>query len=212
MPTFKYKAIAPAGEAVQGVIHADSLEMAKEHLRREKLIVTKLFIAAHKEKQKVLNYETRLSFTRDMAQLLKAGLPVYESLITVEEKFKTHPSHSLFTDISKQVREGKSLSLAIGKYPESFNGVYVAMVSCAERSGSLAKAFEELYQLLMRQNKLKRQLIAALTYPALLAGFCLIVVTALFFFVIPSMKELFEDRALHPFTVAVLAISGLLWP
>ncbi len=82
------------------------------------------------------------------------------------------------------------------------------MVRVAEQSVNLAEVFDQLTQLISRQQKLKKQLTSALAYPSFLALFCCGIVCGLLFFVIPSMKELFEGRDLHPVTSLVLAVSN----
>lgn len=207
MPLFQYRAYNTIGKTVRGMVQAASLELAKENLRKEKLIVVELGVLAEKKQKKEMKAPLVISFTRDMAQLLKAGLPVYESLLTIEEKLGKHPSRALVLDLIEQIRQGKTLSQALSLHPTSFDAIYCSMVTSAEKSGSLVQTFQEIYGLLVRQNKLKKQLISSLTYPAILAGFCLMVSLALFLFVVPSMRELFEGRALHPMTQTVLAIS-----
>jgi general secretion pathway protein F/type IV pilus assembly protein PilC len=81
------------------------------------------------------------------------------------------------------------------------------MVHAGEQTASLPAIFEELSALLQRQKKLKNQLIAAATYPLFLGAFCIAVFFALLLFVIPSMKNLFDGKALHPITKAVFGAS-----
>src|ERR1051325_11223880 len=97
MPLYRYRALADGGKPVKGVIEADSFTMAKERLRREQVVVISLDI--EKEKSRHLTSDQLLSFTRELTQLLKAGLPLYESLMTIEEKYRSHRCHSLFLDL-----------------------------------------------------------------------------------------------------------------
>lgn len=210
MAHFSYRALKSDGEVISGLLQADSLESAKEILRRQELMVTKLIAVSKKTKKSPFSKTLLIAFTRDMAQLLQAGLPVYESLMTIEEKYKGSKAHGLFLDLIEGIRTGQALSFSVKKYPEIFDPVYAAMLSCAEKSGALAEAFQELHKLLVRQNRIKKQMIASLTYPLLLGCFCLIVMSVLFLFVVPSISELFEGRDLHPITKAVLAISNFL--
>jgi general secretion pathway protein F len=105
---------------------------------------------------------------------------------------------------------GSSFSAALSRYPETFDEIYLSMVKTAEQSGSLSDSFDQLSLLISKQQKLKKQLISSLAYPSFLGSFCLIVIGALFFFVIPSMKELFEGRTLHPLTFLVIRLSDFL--
>ncbi len=196
------------GKGLKGVIDADSLLVAKERLRKQQILVTHVEPISSSEKRLILPKPLLLAFTRELAQLLKAGLPLYESLLTIEEKYRRHPHHSLFLDLCDHLKEGSSLSTALRRYPETFDRIYLSMVQVAEQSGNLAHVFDQLAQLITRQQKLKKQLVSALSYPAFLALFCFLIVCGLLFFVVPSMKELFEGRALHPVTSLILSISN----
>lgn len=207
MPLYRYKAYSPQGKKIIGVIDADSLTAAKDKLRKQSLMVTVLDSAGLSSKETVLGQAALFNFTRELAQLLKAGLPLYESLSTIEEKYRGMKAHPLFLDLCDSLKNGASLSLALKKYPQSFNSIYLSLISAGEETASLPEVLEQLAFLISRQQKLKKQLFSALAYPCFLGVFCLLVVSGLFFFVIPSMQELFEGRQLHPLTQGVLAIS-----
>ena len=208
MPLFRYEAVTETGRKVGGVIDADSFPLAKERLRRQQVMVTRLAPMEEKKQEKGLTLSLQLAFTKDLGQLLKAGLPVYESLLTIEEKYRRHKAHPLFLDLCDRLKNGSSLSAALKEYPKTFDRIYLSMISAAEKSGSLEKIFDDLTQLLTRHQKLKKQLIAAMVYPSFLLAFCFAVVSALLFFIIPSMQELFEGRDLHPLTRFVLNVSS----
>lgn len=207
MPLYRYHALSKEGKKTAGVINADSYDVAKELLRRQKIYVTKLL--SYQEKQKALQIPGQLliAFTRDLSQLLKAGLPLYESLLAIEEKYRAHKAHPLFLDLCDKVKHGEHLSAALGAYPKIFDQIYISMIASAEETGTLPSVFSQLEKLISRQHKLKKQLISAMIYPMFLLSFCFIVITALFFFLIPSMQQLFEGRTLHPMTQAILSIS-----
>lgn len=207
MPLFRYLAVNKQGKKIKGVVDADSFLLAKEKLRKQQILVTEVVELKRNKKEISLPRSVLFAFTRDLAQLLKAGLPLYESLVTVEEKHQEHPSHALFLDLCDRLKSGFSFSAALKRYPKTFDPLYLAMIQVAEQSGELALAFEQLTQLMIRQQKLKKQFISAVAYPAFLAFFCLLIVGGLLFFAIPSMQELFEGRALHPTTLLVLSMS-----
>lgn len=207
MGLFRYQALSTTGKKISGVIDADSFIMAKERLRKEQILVTHLEALKEKRKEITLPPKLLLDFTRSLGQLLHAGLPLYESLLTLEEKYLGHPAHPLFLDLCDRLKSGVAFSEALANYPHSFNEVYVCMVKAAEQTGSLPHIFDQLYFLISRQHKLKKQLLSAFTYPAFLGGFCLLITTVLLLFVVPSMAELFEGRTLHPLTQTVLSLS-----
>lgn len=210
MPLFEYRAIGAQGKLEKGIVDSDSLSMAKEKLRRQKIFVTEILALKKQKKKLSLSPSALLHFTRELSQLLKAGLPLYESLVTIEEKQKNTKNHALFVDLCDCLRNGYSFSAALAKYPESFGDIYLSMVASAEQSSSLTESFEQLTFLITKQQKLKKQITSSLAYPAFLGGFCLFVIVALFCFVIPSMRDLLEGRHLHPLTQAILGISHFL--
>ncbi len=210
MGLYRYTAIGDKGNKITGTIDAETEPLAKEKLRREKILITELKLLSQSKKEKNLASSLKLAFTRELGQLLKAGLPLYESLLTLEEKYRRHKSHTLFLSLLDKIKSGTHLSSALNLYPETFDPVYISMIRAAEESGRLAQALEELSLLIRRQEKLKKELWAAASYPAFLGIFCLLVAFCLLFFVIPSMKELFEGRELHPLTRFVLSLSEFL--
>ncbi len=210
MPMYSFTALSGKAKTIVGVVDADSLYLAKEKLKQRQLLLTEIAPFYQKVKKTQLSSEMLLTFTREMAQLLKAGLPLYESLVTIEEKYQGHKSHYLFVDLCDHLKLGKSLSSALGSYSQVFDEIYLSMVKAAEQGGHLSQAFAELSLLITKQQRLKKQLFSALAYPAFLGCFCCLVVIGLFFFVIPSMQELFEGRRLHPLTSSVLWVSNFL--
>jgi general secretion pathway protein F len=207
MPLFRYRALTTDGRTIKGVIDADSLPVAKERLRRQQLLVTDVALQAAVQKALTLPPKFLLAFTQELAQLLRAGLPLYESLLTIEEKYSRHKAHPILLDLCDHLKEGHGLSTALKRYPKVFDQIYLAMVQVAEQTGNLAEIFSQLAELIERQHKLKKQLVSATAYPCLLAVFCVFLTLGLLLFVIPSMKDLFEGRPLHPMTSIILSIS-----
>ena len=210
MTLYRYKGILEEGKKVKGLIDADSEPLAKERLRKARVLITSLRPLAEKQREVHFPSSFLLSFTREVGQLLRAGLPLYESLETLEEKHRENPLHFLFLDLCNALKRGISLSEALKRYPKSFDEVYISMVKAAEQTGSLGKIFDQLSLLIGKREKLKKQLMSAAAYPLFLSVFCVIVTFVLLFFVIPSMKELFEGRELHPLTTTILYLSQFL--
>ncbi|MDN3504466.1 MAG: type II secretion system F family protein [Rhabdochlamydiaceae bacterium] len=206
MALFQFTALGHRGKSFKGVVNADSLTEAKDSLKEQNIIVIGVN-SYQSDKKLVLSKNEVLDFTRDLHQLLKASLPLYECLKAIADKGMESKNHTVYVDICDMVKQGKLLSYGLKQYSSSFSNVYVAMVESAEESGALASVFQELLRTLNQENKLRKQLSSAMIYPAFLGCFCLIVIIGLFTFMIPSMKELFEGRKLHPFTETVLAIS-----
>ncbi len=207
MPLYSFEAVSESNRKIKGSIDADNLQDAKLKLMRQKIAVLSVSLISEKEMRLVLTKKELLSFTREMERLLQADLPLFEALSALEEKYRSHKIHTLLLDLCAKVRSGQSLSKALLHHPDIFDVLYVSMISNAEKTGSLSYAFQEIGTLLSKQEEIKKQMISAFLYPSLLALFCLVIMSSLLFFVIPSLKELFEGRDLHPFTQLVFACS-----
>jgi general secretion pathway protein F/type IV pilus assembly protein PilC len=204
---YRYQALSTTGKKISGVIDADSIHSAKEKLRKEQILVVDLDLFQEKKKEISIPFPFLLDFTRMLGQLLRAGIPLFESLVIIEEKYHHNRFHPLLMDLCDSLKTGLSLSETLRRYPLSFDPIYIAMVHAGEQTASLPTIFEELCALLQRQQQLKKQLFSAAAYPMFLGGFCVFVFTALLLFVIPSMKNLFEGRDLHPITRFVFGAS-----
>lgn len=206
MSLFEYLALDERGKRIKGVVNADTLALAKESLQGRSIFITDIH-PFHSKKIVHLSSRDVLGFTRDLGQLLGASLPLYDSLKAIVEKSEGQKGHQIFVDLCDMVKQGKSLSAALRYYEKSFSPVYISMVEAGEESGRLDRVFTELLRMLTKQEKLKKQLSSAMVYPLFLAAFCMVVVTGLFTFLIPSMRELLDGRELHPFTQSIVAVS-----
>lgn len=222
MSQFRYRYINPKGKKKSGIIEAGGFVEAKEKLRTQKILVLSLEEYT-REKSKRLQYlhkevitgEHLITFTSQLASLLLAGMPLYESLICLEEQYRTEHFHPIVLALCEQIKKGSSLSAAMQGFPESFNKLYCALVAAGESVGALEATLRKLATLLSKQRKLKKQLTTAMIYPSLLACFSILICTLLLTFVIPSLETLFEDRPVNRFTSLVMGFSRLLthqWP
>ncbi len=207
MALFEYKALTEKGKKITGTIDADNLHEAKLKLIRRQIVAIQLESLSEKKKRSVLSKSEVLYLTQEISRLLQAGLPLYETLSALEEKYRGQKPHNLLLDLCDKIRSGYPLSQGLSGHSQSFDLLYVGMIANAEKTGRLSTALSELSQLLSRQLQVRKQLIAALLYPALLSCFCMVVLSSLLFFVIPSLRELFEGRDLHPFTKIVFSAS-----
>ncbi len=219
MPLFSYRCVNVEGIKKTGVLEATQLSDAKNHLKERGMIVLSL---QHKKQlpftrksKELLSGQHLITFTSQLSELLKAGLPLYESLISIAEEYQNEPFHPILLTLSSQIKSGASLSVAMQRFPESFNKLYCAMIAAGESIGLLDQTLEKLATLLTKQSKMKKQLITALIYPALLISFASLLVFLLLTFVIPSIETLFVDRDVNRFTKLIIGVSHFLtraWP
>lgn len=207
MPLFRYSALSLSGKKISGIIDADSLLSAKDRLRKDQILVTNVQIFKEKKKKSIASLSLLLNFTRMLTQLLNAGIPLYEGLVIIQEKYKKHQSHALWADLTDSLKSGLSFSEALEKHSYCFNEIYICMVRAGESSGTLDQALHEICLLLNRQHQLKKQISSALIYPVFLSVFCIFIFLILVLFVIPSLKTLFDGKALPPLTKIIFSIS-----
>ncbi len=208
MPLYRYQALSVEGKTFSSTIEAESLFDAKQKLSRQKVIAIQITALSDREIQKNLSQKEVFCLTREVARLLRAGLPLFETLSALEEKYRSLRPHRMLLDFCEQIKAGYPFSQALQRHSKTFDVFYIAMVANAEKTGQLAACLENLELLIGRQMKMRKQIISALLYPALLSIFCSVIFFSLLFFVIPSLQELFEGRdSLHPLTKMVFTVS-----
>lgn len=207
MPIYKYQALDPKGARRTGVMEALSADEAKERLRSQDLMVTQISEKKGIASKENLRGEELVSFTLQISQLLKAGIPLYESLIAMEAQYRGESTHRIVMSLGNQIKAGTPLSVAMAAYPQSFDKLYCAMVSAGEAVGALGEVMDRLGELLSKQMGLKNQITTAMIYPAILSCFCLLIIAMLLGFVVPSIEGIFKGRELNAFTNLILEIS-----
>ncbi|MBS0622642.1 MAG: type II secretion system F family protein [Verrucomicrobia bacterium] len=206
MSHFEYTFITPEGKKKRGHMSAPNAQEAKSALRTSGVLVTS-FKAAKARKSDQLPKEALIDFTLSLASLLKAGLPLFESLKLLTDQAQGTKAHATLEALCNAIKEGVAPSLA---FEGHFDPLYCSLVRAGEVSGTLPKTLEKLAQLLKKEQQLKQKLIASLLYPAIVAAFCLGVIVLLLTVALPAMSSLFEGKALSPFTAGVLKASELL--
>lgn len=207
MSQFVYAAYDVQGKKVKGTIEAFKQKEALELLKEQGLYVLNLQL---KGKSKIrFNQDSLLTFTTQVAQLIQAKIPLYEALVIIEQQSSQESYHQIIQSLCEEIKRGVPLSAALARYPDSFDTLYIALVKSGEAVGQLELSMNSLGTLLQKQQKLKREITAALVYPMILGSFSLLVIGMLLGFVIPSIEGMFEGRELNGFTAAVIGMSHL---
>lgn len=215
MAVFHYKALNAQRKKCAGTIEVFSEKEAREVLRAQGLMLTHLQAKKSLAGTARMNGQDLLGFTLQLSQLLEAGIPLYESLLALEEHTRGEKWHGTIMRLCNQVKEGMALSQACALFPKSFDRLYVSMIKAGEATGTLGAVCTRLHSLLDKQLKLKKQLGTALLYPIILAIFSMVVVCLLLLFVVPSIESLFEGRKVNGLTQVVLSLSHFFihfWP
>lgn len=207
MPLFSYRALDTKGKKRKGLIEASTEQEAKSKLRSQGIMVMDISRKIQVASRQNLRGDNLVAFTVQLAQLVNAGVPLYESMIALEEQYRGESFHQIILSLCDQIKSGTPLSSAMANYPNSFNRMYCAMITAGESAGALDIILEKLSELLEKQDKLKKQITTAMIYPAILASFALIVIIMLMGFVVPSIEGIFAERQLNNFTSFVLGAS-----
>lgn len=209
MPLYQYQAYDKQGRPQKGAIEASNLTDAKSKLRGQGLMVAKLSEQKQAGKRSAIKGEELVMFTLQLSQLVSAGLPLYESILTLEEQCRTERYHGVVLSLAEKVKAGRSLSGAMAQHPDSFDKLYCSMVAAGEAAGALALVLQRLSDFLNKQLKLRQQISTALIYPSILATFALVLVVGMLTFMVPMLEGLLADRELNSITQIVLTASYL---
>jgi general secretion pathway protein F len=204
MPFFQYKAVAPSGEVQEGVLEASSTNTAVARLQEMGLIPIRAeeaggakAAAAATTARAPLFSRNRVTqddiavLTRELATLLKAGLPLdrsFEILISLASSPKVA---ELLGKVRNEVRGGMALSTALDAQRGVFSRFYVNMIRAGEAGGSLPTVLLRLAEYMERAKALRDNVTASLTYPAFLAVIALAAVVVLLGVVVPRFKPIF---------------------
>ena len=219
MPVFEYKGLSIEGKDARGFIDADNLQSAKLKLRRSGIFPVEVSEETRKKAEgepsavrgllrRVKKQESTV-FTRQLATLLAAGLPLMEALSATIDHVDDPLLKKAITRIREDVREGKSLADAMKVHPRVFSGLYTNMIQAGEASGALDIVLERLADFQESQVRLRNKLWAAMTYPIMMLFIGAGVLIFLFSFVIPQVTKVFEDigQALPLPTLILISIS-----
>jgi general secretion pathway protein F len=225
VPIFEYKAIDGDNRVKRGIIDADTARDARLKLKKDRLFVTDIKEAKHKQKRTVrirgvtgveapnkARTEQIAAVTRQMASLLQAGIPLAEALRMIIEQAPDKKIESAFRDIREKVTQGVPLGDAVLQHPAYFTDLYSNMVKAGESSGALDKVLVRLAGFLQAQTRLKNKVGAAMIYPMIMMLVGVIVVAILMTFVVPRVTQLIKGRGqeLPTATAILIAISDFL--
>jgi general secretion pathway protein F len=210
MPLYHYQAIESSGKKSSGIIEGQGENDVKEKLRQQGVMVTSLEEKKRFSSRQNLRGEILLTFTLQLSQLISAGVPLYDSLMAVEEQYRGEKYHRIILSLCEQIKSGVSLSEVMAQYPDSFDKLYCAMIKAGEQVGALDLILERLAEFLQKRMKIKNQITTAMIYPAVLGSFSLLIIALLLGFVVPAIEGIFAERELNNFTAFVLGVSHVL--
>lgn len=202
MAEFVYKLRNHSGDIVEGTIIADSRGEALDRVSSSNEGVVLLL----KEKKSLninlpfldnllhkIKLKDKIMFTRNLAGMLKSGLPVYRALSVLEKQAKNVFLAGVLRSLMKTVNDGGTLSEGLASYPKVFPPFFVAMVHAGEESGSLPESLQTIETYLQKSYDLRRKVKSAMMYPAVIISVVIVVGILMFIFVVPGLISMFAD-------------------
>jgi general secretion pathway protein F len=220
MPAFRYEAVDTGGVTRKGVLNADSPRAARADLRLQGLTaLTVEAISSQLDESgaaRSRGFGERLSqvelalFTRQLASLLEAGLPLEQAFTALLEQSERAYMRDLIASIRSEVMGGASFSSALAHHPRDFAEIYRALVSSGEQIGQLARVLARLADYIERRNALVQRVRLAFTYPAIVTVVAFAIVIFLLTYVVPQIVSVFANtKQKLPFlTVMMLGVSN----
>lgn len=214
MGAYHYQALNKTGTTLKGMIEADSERQARQLLREQGLLPTQIhaLVKQHvRHKNKIPSQDLSL-FTRQLATLLTAGIPVEECLRGVIEQTDKDKIRELIIGVRAKVLEGYSLAQAMGEFPHTFPELYRATVSAGEQTGRLDLVLEKLAAYTENQQVTRQKIQQALIYPSLMIFVSATIISFLLAFVVPKIIEVFTSsgQSLPAMTKALIVVSDFI--
>jgi type IV pilus assembly protein PilC len=212
---FRCRLATATGEIVEGVYVAPSEADLRRELEDKGLHVLALRprrglggLLAGGRPRKVARQEF-LVFNQELATLLKAGMPLVQSLDILRQRLANPLFKAVLDDVHQKVRGGTALSDAFGAHGELFPGVYVASLTAGERSGDLVGVLRRFVAYEKVVDAVRRRTLAALMYPAILVGLSVVLVAIIVLRVVPSFSEFYGsfNAELPLVTRIIVAVS-----
>jgi general secretion pathway protein F len=229
MGAYSYKALNEEGKAVKGILEGDSERHIRTQLRAKKLKPLEVasvsgdasasstgeassLTAGFRRRAIKLSTRDLSLITRQLASLVKSGLPLDEALHATAKQSQKANVKRVVLQVRAKVLEGFSLAQALGENPVAFNDMYRALVRAGEGSGYLSPVLERLADYTQTSQQLQQRIKMAMIYPIVMLVVSLAVIVALMVMVVPKLVRIFEQgkRELPTLTEGLIATSHFL--
>ena len=214
MAMYAFKGVSPSGKAINGVRDAESPKVLRQLLRKDGVLVTSFNLQQggklakeQNAKKGGLSKEVDLgglfggvkkteiaAFTRQMATLLRAGIPLAETLGALVEQIPNMRFKTPLSEVRANVNEGMSLADALAKHPKLFDELFISMVRAGEVAGNLDEVLTRLADFLEASQKLKSKVQGAMIYPIVMLVVGVGIMSVLMIKVIPQITDMFSKQ------------------
>ncbi|MDZ4102447.1 MAG: type II secretion system inner membrane protein GspF [Hydrogenophaga sp.] len=224
MPAYTFEALDAQGATQRGLIDADTARSARSMLRARALVPLLVEPATGGGTNvkgsglnltlwggRVFSATTLAVWTRQMAGLVAAGLPLERALAALTDEAEDKQQRNLMASLRSEVNAGSPFAQALAQHPREFSSICTSVIAAGEQSGQLGTVLERLADDLEAREALKNKLIAASLYPAIVTLVAIVIVVFLVSYVVPQVASVFagSKRALPLLTVMMLGLSDI---
>jgi type IV pilus assembly protein PilC len=215
MPKFHYKAKKMTGEEIKGVQEAqDRFELAR-NLRQEGYILISSEIEKDKKELAVFSYflgivwrvstAEKMIFCRNLAVMMAAGLPISRALNALGRQTRNKRFQKVILSLVDGIQKGRSLSEVMSEHPAIFSTLFIAMIKAGEKSGKLNESLNLLAKQMEATLILKKRVLGALIYPAIIVAAMIGIGILMLIFVVPTLVGVFEELNVQlPFSTQIV--------
>jgi type IV pilus assembly protein PilC len=215
MPIYSYTAVDATGKQIRSSMQSESEGLVLARLREQSLICTEIKETNKKAPAKSggkVKAKSLVVFSRQFATMIDAGIPILRCVEILSGSMKDLALKQALETVAIDVKSGITLNEALSKHPKVFNRLYVNMVRAAELGGILDQILDRLAGFLEYEAEVKSKIKSAMMYPVLVLIFSQIMLFALFTFVLPQFKQIFNGMnvTLPPVTAALFAMGDFM--
>jgi general secretion pathway protein F len=220
MPAFEFTALDATGRELKGVLEGDSPRAVRQQLRERQWTPLNVQEVAAREAKSARRFSLQRGvaavdlalMTRQLATLVRSGLPLEESVQAVSQQTEKQRLKSMLLGVRSRVMEGHSLAAGLAEFPHVFPELYRATVAAGEQSGHLDVVLERLADYTESRQQLRQKIQLALFYPALLTLLAISVVVLLLTYVVPQVVQVFQNigQELPILTRGLIALSDFM--
>jgi len=219
VPRYRYIAHTLAGQRIMGEENAPDEPALIRILQSRELFVTRVAMAGNelgqtgpsikKSHEKVLD-EDRLYFVREMGTLLLSGIPFDHALDLVNEQVRSTILAKALTQVREDVNAGLPFHQALARHPKSIPPLWSNLVEAGETGGDIAGVLQRIAGQLEQTMALRKKIVSAMIYPAVLIGMTVVAISIFLLFVIPAFSKVFKsmNAKLPAITSMILGASG----
>ncbi len=219
MGAFEYVAVDAAGRDRKGVIEGDTARHVRQLLREQALLPVEVREVVEQDDrtarrsfkfrfQRGLSAADLALVTRQLATLVKSGLPLEEALLAVSQQTDKPRVHSIILGVRSKVMEGHTLADGLADFPGSFPEIYRATVAASEQSGHLDAVLERLADYTDNRQQMRSRTLTAMLYPVMLFVVCVAIVFFLLVSVVPKVVDVFRTSDAQLPLLTQLLITG----